>query len=303
MRYRSLSSYFRERFKAKVGKVPLDAGFSCPNRDGTLSRGGCVFCNAAGSGPGLYAKGLSLREQWDAWRARPTRKRSPDILLAYLQAFSNTHGPAERVRRVIDEIAALPDAAGLCLGTRPDCLDKEKLDIIAAAPLGEIRLELGLQSSCDDTLRRINRGHTAADFAHTAEAAHARGLKVVAHVIAGLPGEGRDAFLETIRFLNALPVHAVKLHNLYVAENTALARLYRQGGYTPIKRRDYIDWTCDALALLRPDMVVERLNGDPKPGELVAPAWAADKSPLLRDIRRALEDKDIRQGKDMPPAA
>jgi len=296
MRYRSLTAYFRERYKSRARKIPLEAGFTCPNRDGTLSLGGCAFCNEIGSGAGLTGAGLSLLEQWEILRARFSRKYPDAAFLAYLQSFSNTHGPASRLKAVLDEIAALPQARGLCLGTRPDCLDEEKLDLLAAVPFEEIRLEMGLQSANDETLARINRGHKAADFARAAALAAGRGIKVTAHVMAGLPGEDAEDFLRTVDFVAALPVHGIKLHNLLVVAESPLAHIYRKGGYEPLLREEYISMLCRALPRLRPDMVVERLNADPRPGELLAPDWAADKSGLLRDLAAAFEALDVWQG-------
>ncbi len=301
MRYRSLSTYFRERYKGQVRKIPLDAGFSCPNRDGAISRGGCVFCDARGSGAGLAAPGASLPEQWNALYPRFARKYPKTLFFAYLQAFSNTYGPAGKLRRVIDVIAALDGAAGLCLGTRPDCLDEEKCDILAGAPFREVRLELGLQTSNDETLRRINRGHDAAAFARAARMAAAKGLSVTAHLMAGLPGEDGEDFLRSVAFVAALPVAAVKFHNTIVTRGCPLASLYRNGGFVPLAREDYIDLLCRAIPLLRPDMTLERLNADPAPGELLAPDWAGDKSVFLRELAQALERRDVRQGTAFRP--
>lgn len=297
-RYNTLSRAFRALYGRRAKKIPLDAGSRCPNRDGTISRGGCLFCNALGSGTGLYHKGFGLRAQWDALTP-PARVRG-EALLAYLQSYSNTHGSPERLAGLLAELAALPDIAGVCLGTRPDCLDAARLDVLSACPLPHIRLEIGLQSASDATLARINRGHDAATFARAVREAADRGLWVTAHVMAGLPGEGPAEFLATIDFLNALPVGGVKLHNCLVVDGAGLADLFRQGFYTPLARDDYVALVCAAIARLRPDIVIERQNADPAPGELIAPAWAADKRGLLRDIAARLETEDIRQGDTWP---
>lgn len=293
-RYNTLSQAFRSLFGRRAKKISLDAGSACPNRDGTLSRGGCLFCNAAGSGTGLYHKGFGLRAQWDAGTL-PARKRG-EALLAYLQSFSNTHGPAERLAGLLAEVAALPDVAGLCLGTRPDCLNAAKIELLAAVPLGHVRLELGLQSARDATLVRINRGHTAACFAQATKDAARAGLFVTAHLMAGLPGEGPADFLATVDFINALPVAGVKFHNCLVVAGSGLAALYRAGGYEPLSREDYLDCVVAGIARLRPDIVIERVNADPAPGELLAPGWAVDKQGILHEIRERLEAEDIRQG-------
>jgi hypothetical protein len=296
LRYYALSAYFRQLFGCRVGKVPLDAGFSCPNRDGTLSAGGCSFCNERGSGTGRHGAGAGLRAQWDAWLARPFRRR-PRLFLGYLQAYTNTHGPAARVRAVLEEAAALPGLAGLCVGTRPDCLDDEKARILAGLPVAELWLDMGLQSARDATLARVNRGHTVADFARAAELCQRHGIKVCAHLVAGLPGEGAGALSEGVAFLNALPVAGIKLHNLLVCRGAPLAADWRRGALRPLERGEYVDAVVRALAALRPDVVVHRLAADPAPGELLAPAWAAHKAETLAAVAAALDRADLWQGK------
>jgi radical SAM protein (TIGR01212 family) len=297
MRYRTLAASCLRRLGRRARKIPLDAGFTCPNRDGTLSRGGCVFCNQSGSGTGLLHKGFDLRAQWDRLTAGFSGRPDAPLLWAYLQSFSNTHGPAPKLAAALDAIARLPGIAGLCLGTRPDCLDAGKLDLLAAVPLPERRLELGLQSANDATLSRIGRGHDAACFARAAHAAASRGLLVCAHVMAGLPGESPDDFLATVDFAASLPVDSIKIHNTLVVRGSRLEALWRSGGYQPMPRADYVRLAAAAVARLRADMTVERINADAAPGELLAPAWAADKSGLIRDIRTCLADADSWQGK------
>ena len=304
-RLNRLAGHLRRRFGRTLRKVPLDAGFSCPNRDGAISRQGCAFCNPRGSGTGLFAQGLSLAEQWARLRSRSAGRGEPGPGLAYLQAFSSTHGPVERLAAVLDQIAALPGVAGLCIGTRPDCLDPEKLALLAGfrerlrspeLPEPELWLELGLQSSHDETLARINRGHDAACFSQAARAAAALGIPVCAHLVLGLPGEGLPHFLQTVAFVNGLPVAGIKLHNLYVAEGTALAALWRAGDLALPTREEYLDWLCALLPRLRPDLVLHRLAADPAPGELLAPDWAADKRATLDMLAQMMEERDIRQG-------
>lgn len=302
LKYYALSAYFRQRFGCRVGKVPLDAGATCPNRDGTLSTGGCAFCNERGSGTGRHGAGAGLRAQWDAWRAAGGA-RGPQRHLGYLQSFTNTYGPAARVRAVLEEAAALPGLAGLCVGTRPDCLDDEKARILAGLPVGELWLDLGLQSARDATLERVNRGHTVADFVRAVELCQRHGLKVCAHLMAGLPGEEPPALLEGVALLNALPVAGVKLHNLLVCRGAPLAAAWRRGELRPLERAQYADLVARALAALRPDVVVHRLAADPAPGELLAPAWAAHKAETLAAVASALEAADLWQGKALDPGA
>ena len=293
-RLHTLSQALRAVFGRRAKKIPLDAGSSCPNRDGTLSLGGCLFCNAAGSGTGLHLKGFGLLAQWAALTG-PARRRG-EALLGYLQSFSNTYGPPERLAALLAEMADLPDIAGLCLGTRPDCLDGENISLLAAAPLAHVRLEMGLQSANDATLARINRGHTAATFARATRDAAAAGLFVTAHIMAGLPGETVADFLATVDFLAALPIAGVKFHNTLVVAGSPLADLYAAGGYVPLAREDYVAAVCQAVARLPAHVAIERQNADPAPGELIAPAWAADKQGILREIAARLEREDIWQG-------
>lgn len=302
----SLNAFFRARFGRRVQKIPLDAGFDCPNRDGSISRAGCAFCNPSGSGSGLLDKGLDLRAQWSHWQERMQKRYGAALFAAYLQSYSNTYGPHEKLEDVLRQLKGLPGLAALSIGTRPDCLDERKLDLLAEQKeqlgLGEVFLELGLQSASNSTLEHINRGHTAEAFARAAEQAATRGLNVVAHVIAGLPTpEGRehgDDLLATVRFVNGLPVNGIKFHNLYVCAGTRMAALWKNGRYEPITLEEYCDWLGRALMILPPETVVHRLNGDPARGELLAPQWAGEKHTVLNAIRDHLQANDIWQGKD-----
>ncbi|EMG36042.1 radical SAM protein, TIGR01212 family [Desulfocurvibacter africanus PCS] len=297
----SLATYLRQRFGRRLRKIPLDAGSGCPNRDGSISRQGCAFCNARGSGTGLATSGLSLSEQWARLASRKTPgqavEAAPPSLIAYLQSYSNTYGPAARLANLLKEISVLPGLAAISVGTRPDCLDREKLAILAGAGIPETWLDIGLQSSDNATLARIGRGHNFACFASAVEQAATFGLKVCAHVMAGLPGEGETEFLATVRAVSALPVRGIKFHNLLVLRETALETMWRTGKYSPLTPSRYVSMLCLALTETRPDMVVHRLQADPAPGELVAPDWAGDKSALLTRIREELTNRDLWQGK------
>lgn len=295
-RFHPLSVYFRRRFGHRVRKVPLDAGSSCPNRDGSISVGGCAFCNERGSGTGK-APELSLADQYLAGRERILAGAGGVRFLGYIQSFSNTYGPAGRLQRMLRALEGLPDLVGVAIGTRPDCLDDEKLAILQDAPFEEIWLDLGLQSAHDRTLRRINRGHDAACFTRWARKAGERGVKVCAHVITGLPGETLADFEQTMAVVNSLPVAGIKFHNLYICRGTALEKQWRDGGVKLLSREESLRWLVRGLTLLRPEIVVHRLNGDPAPGELVAPDWALDKSGYLDAARRLLAEEDAWQGK------
>lgn len=296
-RYYPLSLYFKRRFGQRVRKIPLDAGSSCPNRDGTLSGSGCAFCNQKGSGTGLAETGMSLRRQYLLYRERSRDRDTGTRFLGYLQSFSNTHGPASRLRAMLGELTDLPDLAGLAIGSRPDCLDEEKLDILQNAAFEELWLDLGLQSSHDRTLRRINRGHDADCFATWTRKAAKRGLKVCAHVITGLPGENVADFEQTILFVNSLPVAGIKIHNLYICRDAPLEAAWRAGMFALLAREESLDWLVRGIGLLRPDIVVQRMNSDPDQGELLAPAWAYEKTAFLNAVKKRLHDTDTWQGK------
>jgi uncharacterized protein len=297
-RYNSLSAYLRTKYGVRVQKIPLDAGSTCPNRDGTLSRKGCLFCNPSGSGTGLFGSGLSLHEQWICLTRHFGQKYKTVAFWAYLQSFSNTYGPLSRVRGLVEELAGLPGVRLVGLGTRPDCLDSEKLRCIADLDLPEIWLDIGLQSANDQTLRRINRGHDFACFARCVEQVHAKGLLVCVHVMHGLPGESDADFMATIAQLNRLPVAGIKFHNLFVAKGSVLEHIWRGGGYVPSTRDAYVQAVIAGLELLRPDIIVHRLNADPQPDELLAPMWAANKRDVLETLRRRMEVQDSRQGRE-----
>lgn len=289
--WNTFTAYLRHRFGQRVQKIPLDvacSGVTCPNRDGTLSSAGCVFCNAQGSGSGLGQAGLSIAEQWAHWRAHFAASGRASLFMAYLQSFSNTYGPIERLSAALDELRSLPDMAALSIGTRPDCLDTPKAALIASMPCDEVWLELGVQTLHDRTLARINRGHDAACSIAAIHTAHAAGLKVCAHLMAGLPGETADDVLDTVRRLNDLPIAGLKFHNVYVCRGTPLEKEFREGRYAPPERSAYVHLVLEALNLVRPDIVIHRVAADPLPDELVAPAWALEKHLVQLDLEKAI---------------
>jgi radical SAM protein (TIGR01212 family) len=248
---------------------------------------------------------MSLADQWNFWRELHMRQHGLNLFTAYLQSYSNTHGPIAKLATTLQSLKGLPGLTTLNLGTRPDCLDTEKLDLLAAQrdalQLADVTLELGLQSSCDATLSHINRGHNARAFAEAVHRAAERGITVVAHIMAGLPTmhgrEGRTELLASVDFINRLPVSGVKFHNLYVCRETALAALYDQGYYTPMTQREYLTLLSDALMQLKPTTVIHRLNGNPQQGELLSPDWASNMRGLHNAVRNHFDAENIWQGK------
>ena len=294
-RFYGLSARLRQNFGKRVQKVPLDFNFSCPNRDGQISEKGCIFCNPLGSGSGLK-KSMTIHEQWLYWTKRFTRIYNARLFLAYLQSYSNTYGTAEQLKAVFDEIRNLPGLVGICIGTRPDCLDREKLQLIKDLNLPETWLELGLQSSNDATLKRINRGHDAKCFADAVKMVEPYAIEVCAHVIGGLPGETKEDFLASVNFINDLPISGIKFHNLYVSRGSHLHKIYTRGEFKPLSLNEYLDMLEEAIASLRPDIVIHRMNADPFPGELVAPGWTEHKRDVQNAIDMMFENNDLWQG-------
>lgn len=303
-RYRDFNTYLRERFGCRVQKITLDAGFSCPNRDGSLSSKGCLFCNPRGSGTGAYLKGVSIRDQVEAGRKNLSRRYGAKKFIAYFQAFTNTYGPVEHLKAVYDEALAAADMVGLSVGTRPDCVNDDVLDLLQGY-LGThlVWVEYGLQSAHDPTLSRINRGHDFACFKKAVARTRERGIAVCAHVILGLPGEDRSHMMKTADALAACGVDGVKIHLLYVVKGTAMEALFEKRAYVPLSQEAYIALVSDFLERLPPHVVIQRLTGDPHPGELVAPRWCLDKAGTLSGIRRTLEKRDSWQGKFYGPVA
>lgn len=297
-RYNDLNSYLRGIFGCRVQKITLDAGLSCPNRDGTIATGGCIYCNARGSGTGAHGRGATITAQLEAGKAALSRRYGARKFIAYFQSFSNTYAPVERLKALYDEALAVEGIVGLFIGTRPDCVSAPVLELLQDyAGRSLVWVEYGLQSACDRTLRFINRGHDTACFLKALEDTHRRGISACAHVILGLPGEtGREARF-TAQTLADAGIDAVKVHNLYVLRGTRLETLFRTGAYQCLERQDYVDQLIDVLERLPRRVVIQRLTGDPHPQELVAPQWSLDKTGTLKAIREELERRDAWQGR------
>jgi hypothetical protein len=280
-----------------VQKLTLDAGLTCPNRDGRVGTGGCLYCNARGSGTGAAARGESLTAQIQTGMTRLQRRYGVSRFIAYFQSFSNTYAPVERLQSLYDEALAFPEVVGLSIGTRPDCLNDEVLDLLEGYARGRLLwLELGLQSAHDRTLQAINRGHDVACFTKAVERAAAKDLEVLAHVILGLPGEGPEEMAATASYLARLPLQGVKIHLLYVLEGSGLARLYQEGAYECLTEAEYVRLVVDFVEILPPHFVIHRLTGDPHRQELLAPGWCLNKARVMGKIWEEFTRRGSRQG-------
>ncbi len=298
-RYRDYNTYLKEIFGERVQKISLDAGLSCPNRDGTLSTKGCIFCDGRGSGTGQFIhQGLSLSEQISRSTTFLKKRYKAQKFIAYFQSFSNTYAPVSHLRSIYDEALLQAQVVGLSVATRPDCVDDDNLALLASYRKNHlVWLELGLQSSHDITLEKINRGHDAACFEKSMLMAEKWGLNVCVHVILGLPGETREMMLETAGFLSRLPVQGIKIHLMYIVEGTPLAGLYQKGGIRCLERDEYAERVVDFLELIPPHVVIQRLTGDPQKSDLIAPLWALEKSKNLKRIQETFERRNTWQGR------
>ncbi len=296
-RYYDLNTYLRSLFGCRVQKITLDAGLSCPNRDGRISSGGCIYCNVRGSGTGADARGLSITAQLIRGKETLGRRYKARKFLAYFQSFSNTYAPLKRLKTLYDEALNVQDVVGLSIGTRPDCINEPVLELLQAYTQRYlIWIEYGLQSAHDATLTLINRGHDLKCFQNAVRATRKRGIQICVHVILGLPGETRSDMLETAHTLAELEIDGLKIHLLYVVKGTRLESLYRQGRFRCLNQAEYVERVCEFLERIPPQVVIQRLTGDPHPEELVAPQWALEKTETLNMIRQVLEERDTRQG-------
>ncbi len=296
-RYNRFSDHLKNLYGVKVYKVTLDAGFTCPNRDGTISSEGCVFCDNGGSFSQLYPSNISVKEQLDLGITLAIDKYKAEKFLAYFQAYSNTYKPVNELKIIYDEALSHEDIIGMSIGTRPDCVDEEKLDLISDYTKKHyIWLEYGLQSIHDRSLKFINRGHDFAVFVNALKNTKKRNINVCAHVILGLPNETKQDMLETAKVLGDLGVNGVKIHLLCVLNNTRLAKLYFQGKIPMMEEDEYVETVCDFLELLPPSVTIHRLAGNGLKPNMLAPGWLSKKFIVLNKIDKLLEERNSFQG-------
>ena len=285
MTYKSLSSYFKDEYGGKIKKICIDGGFTCPNRDGTCSTGGCIFCGGRGAGEHIK-QNLSVKEQVLRFFERPS---AADGYIAYFQNFTNTYAPIPVLKERYDLALIDERIRVLAVGTRPDCITPEIADLLASyKDRVDVFCELGLQTASDATAEVINRGYRTEVFEDAVRILSARGIRVVAHIMIGLPGEGMAELQQTLELINRLPVWGIKLHSVYVMEGTRLAEMYRKGEYEPISMEDYVDRAVYFLSHMREDIVVHRITGDCPRELLVAPEWNVTKNEVIAAIRGRL---------------
>jgi radical SAM protein (TIGR01212 family) len=297
-RYYAFSRFLRERFGTKVWRVSVDGGFTCPNADGTVAVGGCVYCDNRSFSPSRRQPRVPIREQVRRGIARLEHRYGANQFLAYFQAATNTYAPVEKLRRLYDEALENPQIVGLAIGTRPDCVPEPVLQLVESYARDRyVCLELGLQTIHDRSLVWMNRGHDHACFMEAISRCQDRGFELCAHIILGLPGETRADMLATVDAVAALPIQGVKVHNLHVVRHTPLETMYAAGQVRMFEFDEYVELACDVLERLSPSIVIHRLSGEAPPDYLVAPTWCLNKPGLLRAIDGEMARRDSWQGK------
>ncbi len=292
-RYYDLKSFFRNRFGCNVFKLPIDAGFTCPNRDGTVASGGCLYCDGRGSRLRQAGPLPSVTEQVQAGKAFYRDRRGAKKFIVYFQTFTNTYGPPEKLASLYEEALGEEDVVGLAVGTRPDCVPDPVIDLLAGfARERHVWVEYGLQSIHDRTLRFLNRGHGVDAFLDALGRTAGKNIFVCVHIIVGLPGETEADILETARRIAALPVQGIKIHLLLALRGTPLGTLYERGEISLMTMDRYVDTVCNILEILPPEMTIQRLTADGYRDIYLAPEWGRNKMAVLNAIDRELERRN-----------
>ena len=292
MRYNYFSRYLKEKYGARVGKICIDGGFGCPNRDGTCGTGGCIYCGERGAGEHIDPT-RSIRRQVEDALARDSKCED---LIAYFQNFTNTYAPVDVLKERYDSALISDRICALAIGTRPDCITEEIAELIASyKDRVDVWVELGLQTASDETAKIINRGYPTEVYRRAVGILKSHGIPLVTHMIIGLPGEGEREVDATVDLINE-ESWGVKIHSIYVMEGTELARMYRDGEYVPPTLDEYVTLAARSIARLRPDIIVHRITGDCPRDLLVAPDWNADKDRMINMIRKRLESDGLTQG-------
>ncbi|MCP4311866.1 MAG: TIGR01212 family radical SAM protein [Bacteroidetes bacterium] len=304
-RLNTYSDYFRREFGSRVQKITIDAGFTCPNRDGTCGTGGCTFCDNKAFTPSYNGADRSIREQIEqGMEFHRTRYRKASQYLAYFQSYSNSYADLDRLKLIYQEALDIPGIVGIVVGTRPDCMDREKLDYFQELSRQcYVTVEYGIESLFDRTLERVNRGHDVEKTAWAIRETAARGIRVGGHMIIGLPGETREDFLTSADLLSSWPLNNVKFHQLQVIHGTVMAREYKEKSedFLEFAMNEYLILMMEILERLNPDFVVERVAGEVAPGMAVREGWGIRYDVVLRRFEELLEEHDSWQGKNYKP--
>ena len=297
-RYNAFLDYSRARFGERVQKVSVDAGFTCPNRDGTKGYAGCTYCNNTSFVPPYVHPGMSIADQISAGVEFLSHRYNANKFIAYFQAYSNTYAPLKRLQKLYEEALLHPQIIGLSIGTRPDCIDEEKIAYLQElAHDYYITIEYGAESIYDDTLEKLNRQHTFQDWVDAVQLTVGRGIFISSHVILGLPSETGEQMLHTAKVISKYPIDYLKIHHLHIVKKTILSSQYLKNPFPLFNYREYLDVVVEFLQRLRPDIKIQRLVGETHPKHLIGPHWGLRVATILKHIEEEMEEKDLWQGK------
>ena len=297
-RFHNLNYFLRNKFGEKVFKISLDGGFSCPNRDGTISKGGCLFCSERGSGDFAGDRDFSISRQFNDIKTMMSKKWKSGKYIAYFQAYTNTYAPIDVLKQKYEEALKQEGVVALAIATRPDCLGDEVLDLLEEINKKfYVWVELGLQTCNDETARKINRGYKLEVFEDAIKRLKERNIDFVVHSIFGLPGETKEDMLKTVDYIAHSGAQGVKFHLLHLMKGTPLVKLYERGELEFLEEEDYIDLLCKSVEMLPQEMVIHRLTGDAPRDLLIGPMWSLKKWEILNAIDRTMEENDVYQGK------
>ena len=296
-RYHTLDYYYKNRFNEKIFKVSLNAGFTCPNIDGTKGFGGCIYCSKTGSGEFAGNKKDSIKKQFNEIRDMMLKKWPKAKYIAYFQARTNTYAPVEKLKEIYEEVLTYKDVIGINIATRADSITDECLDYLENLNKRTyLTIELGLQTIKEETSILINRCHTLKEFEDTVKRLRKRNIDVVVHIINGLPNETKIDMLNTVKYLNKLDIQGIKIHMLSITKDTRLENYYKEHPFHVLTKEEYIDIVVSQLELLRPEIVIHRITGDPKLEDLIEPNWLVKKFCVLNDIDKEMVRRDTYQG-------
>lgn len=299
-RYHTLNYYYKTRYNSKVFKVSLNGGFSCPNKDGTNGFGGCIFCSNAGSGDFAGNPTKPLTEQFYAVRNVMLKKWPQAKYIGYFQANTNTYAPVEELKEKYEEILKIDNVVGLNIATRSDAISSEVYDYLEELNRKtDLTVEIGLQSMHDETLKLINRGHDLKNFDDCIKELKRRNIKVVVHIINGLPYETKAMMIDTAKYLNTLKIDGIKIHMLHIIKGTRLAKMYEEKHFHVLTKEEYIDIVIEQLENLNEDIVIHRITGDPVKEDLIEPQWLLKKFCVLNDIDKEMVRRNTYQGKNI----
>jgi len=295
--YLSYRTYLNEKYGKRIQKISIDAGFSCPNRDGTKGKGGCTYCIPRSFTPAYIESVQPIPHQLEKGKLLLEKRYKPDAYIAYFQSFSNTYGELDHLKALYEEALADPQVIGLSIGTRPDCVDSEKLDYLAELALEyDITIEYGLESSHQATLDRINRLDTIEMFDWAVDQTHQRNINMGAHVILGLPGESVEMMYETARFVAQRPIKFLKLHHLHIVKGTLLGRDYEREPFELFDLDSYLEVAGTFIRMLRPDMVLQRVVGETHPRHLLGPHWGLRSYEVIEKLESYMRERNWKQG-------